>query len=57
MPFSVGRPCDDQSREQYQWVKGNLLFNLIFTEAKTQPSSIQQKTELMNSILSSLKVK
>lgn len=57
MPFSIGRPCDDQSREQYQWVKGNLLFNLIFTESKSQPSSIQQKTELINSILSSLKVK
>lgn len=57
LPFSVGRPCDDQSREQYQWVKGNLLFNLIFTESKTQPSSVQQKTELINSIFSSLKVK
>jgi len=57
MPFSVGRPCDEQNREQYQWVMGNLLFNLIFTESKTEPVSIQQKTELINSIFSSLVLK
>ena len=56
-PFSAGRPCDGQNREQYQWVKGNLLFNLIFTESKNEPSSTQQKTDLLNSIFSSLKVK
>ncbi|MSR71598.1 MAG: hypothetical protein EXS50_02965 [Candidatus Taylorbacteria bacterium] len=57
MPFSVGRPCDDRNSEQYQWVKGNLLFNLIFTESKTEHASVQQKTELVNSIFSSLKLK
>ncbi len=57
MPFSIGRPCDDQNREQYQWVRGDLFFNLIFTDSKTQPASIEQKTALINSIFSSLKLK
>jgi hypothetical protein len=57
MPFSIGRPCDDQNREQYQWVKGDLFFNLIFTDSKTQPASTEQKSALINSIFSSLKLK
>lgn len=56
-PFSAGRPCDEQYREQYQWVKGNLLFNLMFTGSKygLAPSNTL-KTKLINSIFSSLKL-
>jgi hypothetical protein len=56
MPFTTGRPCDTQNREQYQWVTGNLLFSLNFAESKEQPFPVQEKTELINSIFSSLKV-
>jgi len=57
-PFSIGKPCDTQYREQYQWVSGNLLFNLIFTDSTYgAATSNALKTKLINSIFSSLKLK
>lgn len=57
-PFNLGRPCDAQYKEQYQWVVGNLLFNLIFTDDTLEPASSNiPKSGLINSIFSSLKVK
>lgn len=57
-PFSAGRPCDTQYREQYQWIAGSLLFNLIFTNASSEPAlSDPLKAKLINSVFSSLQVK
>jgi hypothetical protein len=59
LPFTsgtYGRPCGDQSREQYQWINGKLLFNLVFTETPGEPSSAQRKAEILDSIFSSLKL-
>lgn len=57
-PFSIGKPCDIQYREQYQWVSGNLLFNLIFIDSTYDAATSNAlKTKLINSIFSSLKLK
>jgi hypothetical protein len=57
-PFVSGKPCDNQYREQYQWVSGNLMFNLIFTDATYGAATNNAlKTKLINSIFSSLNVK
>lgn len=55
-PFSVGRPCDTQTREQYQWVKKDLLFSLVFIDSKNEPSSLSQKEKFIESFFSTLEV-
>jgi hypothetical protein len=56
-PFSSGRPCDTDNREEYQWVKGDLLFSLFFTESKYNPASNSQKSTFLDSLFSTLEVR
>jgi hypothetical protein len=61
MPFILPRPYDNDTREQYQWVKDGYILSLVFTDRLTSTStatvSAVLKQQLLNSIVSTFEVK
>jgi hypothetical protein len=61
MPFDLPRPYENETREQYQWVKDGYIFSLIFSTSLTATSTAEVseflKHQLLNSVISTLKVK
>jgi len=58
MPFYYKDTCFNSDQEQYQWVIGNLFFNLIIDDQRKEIEHLfhDMKVELINSIFSSLEL-
>lgn len=56
LPYTVGRPCNERTYEQYQWVVNNHIVNVIIEEPISQPLNAAYKSYLVKRILDSFKI-